>query len=104
MSSWQPRPDAFKSPVCIIGAGVLGRRLATMWASRGGEVHIVDKIQSVREDALKYFEETEKPSQVGLLQRKPIFDFLTHCLRLLMCCSRVLLRARSKLMTISKKL
>lgn len=64
MSSWQPRTNAYNDPVCIIGAGVLGRRLATMWASRGGTVHIVDTIQSVREDALRYFEETEKPVQV----------------------------------------
>lgn len=63
-STWQPRPNAYNDPVCIIGAGVLGRRLATMWASRGGTVHIVDTIEAVREAALRYFEETDKPVQV----------------------------------------
>jgi 3-hydroxyacyl-CoA dehydrogenase len=66
MSEWKPRPNAYDSPVCIIGAGVLGRRLATMWASRGGVVHIVDQIASVREDAVKYFNETDRPVQVNL--------------------------------------
>lgn len=35
-----------------------------MWASRGGTVHIVDTIEAVREAALQYFDETDKPVQV----------------------------------------
>lgn len=58
MSSWQPIPQHLDRPVAIIGGGVLGRRLAVMWASRGGTVNLCDSIPAVREQARQYFDET----------------------------------------------
>lgn len=55
---WQPRKDFEKHPVAIVGGGVLGRRLAVMYASRGGTVHLCDTLPQVREDAAQYFRET----------------------------------------------
>lgn len=57
-TSWKPREKYAESPVAIIGGGVLGRRLAIMWASRGGPVSLCEPIAAVREQAAQYFDET----------------------------------------------
>jgi len=41
-------------PITIIGAGTLGRRIALMMATRGGEVRIYDLSQEVRDAAVSY--------------------------------------------------
>ena len=35
-------PSPADRPVVVVGAGTLGRRIALMWGSQGGEVRLVD--------------------------------------------------------------
>ncbi|MFJ6251714.1 MULTISPECIES: 3-hydroxyacyl-CoA dehydrogenase family protein [unclassified Streptomyces] len=44
-------------PVTVIGAGTLGRRIALMFATRGGEVRIFDPNRAVAEQAVAYVAE-----------------------------------------------
>ncbi len=44
-------------PVTVIGAGTLGRRIALMFATRGGEVRIFDPNRAVAEEAVAYVAE-----------------------------------------------
>src|ERR1700750_2235408 len=44
-------------PIAVIGAGTLGRRIALMMSTQGGEVRIFDKMQKSREDGVKFVEE-----------------------------------------------
>lgn len=41
-------------PVSIMGAGTMGRRIAMMWANRGGEVRIYDPDAGQRADAMAF--------------------------------------------------
>ena len=50
--------DIDKRPIAVIGAGTLGRRIALMMASQGGEVRLYDKFQHSREESVKFVEET----------------------------------------------
>jgi 3-hydroxybutyryl-CoA dehydrogenase len=45
-------------PVAVIGCGTLGRRIALMASTRGGEVRIFDQHQRPLDEGLKYIEET----------------------------------------------
>ncbi|KAL4876740.1 hypothetical protein BJY04DRAFT_222749 [Aspergillus karnatakaensis] len=59
--------------VVIIGAGTQGRRLAYMWSSRGGVVHLVDLDTSQLADAVEYVQQlrdasTMTPQQWGDVQ------------------------------------
>jgi 3-hydroxybutyryl-CoA dehydrogenase len=45
-------------PITVIGCGTLGRRIALMASTRGGEVRIFDKDHRSLEDGLKYVTET----------------------------------------------
>ncbi len=47
-------PDPAGRPVAVIGAGTLGRRIALMLATCGGEVRISDPDAAAREAALEY--------------------------------------------------
>lgn len=51
-----PPADVDQRPVAVIGAGTLGRRIALMFATRGGEVRIYDKSASSGEAAREYVE------------------------------------------------
>jgi len=53
MSSWKP-PSNINRSVCILGAGVLGRRIGACWASAGYKVHIRDPDPAQRAGALEY--------------------------------------------------
>lgn len=55
--SWVPIENFSTAPVAIIGAGVLGRRLCVMWASRGNTVRLCDLAPDVCEAARQYFVE-----------------------------------------------
>jgi 3-hydroxybutyryl-CoA dehydrogenase len=44
-------------PVTIVGAGTLGRRMALMFATQGGQVRIFDKAAGAREAAVTYIEQ-----------------------------------------------
>ncbi|MFG2651274.1 3-hydroxyacyl-CoA dehydrogenase family protein [Streptomyces sp. NPDC048436] len=48
--------DIQNRPVAVIGAGTLGRRIALMFATRGGLVRIYDKSRQADEAALAYVE------------------------------------------------
>ncbi|MBE1574334.1 3-hydroxyacyl-CoA dehydrogenase family protein [Amycolatopsis roodepoortensis] len=50
--------DYASRPVTVIGAGTLGRRIALMFATRGGEVRIYDLSSEQRDAAVRYVEET----------------------------------------------
>ncbi|WP_232069237.1 3-hydroxyacyl-CoA dehydrogenase family protein [Mycobacterium saskatchewanense] len=53
-----PVPRNFSSrPVAVIGAGTLGRRIALMFATRGGAVHIYDMSAPQRAAAVEYVAE-----------------------------------------------
>lgn len=49
--------DIENRPVGVIGAGTLGRRIALMFATRGGEVRIHDPSKRAAQDALAFVEE-----------------------------------------------
>ncbi|PMD48993.1 NAD(P)-binding protein [Hyaloscypha variabilis F] len=51
---WTPPTDASSRPVTIIGAGVLGRRLATLWSSTGRPVNLYDTSISALESSTTY--------------------------------------------------
>jgi len=53
MSRWQ-LPSIADRPVCVLGAGVLGRRIGACWASAGYKVHIRDPDASQTTGALEY--------------------------------------------------
>ncbi len=50
-------PDPTGRPVTVVGAGTLGRRIALMWGSRGGEVRLVDPDAAQRDAAVAYVRE-----------------------------------------------
>lgn len=50
-------PDPADRPVTVVGAGTLGRRIALMWGSRGGEVRLVDPDDAQRSAAVAYVEQ-----------------------------------------------
>ncbi|KAL4790309.1 NAD(P)-binding protein [Aspergillus venezuelensis] len=56
-SMWQPPKDYSSRPVAILGGGVLGRRLACIWASAGYKVRVCDPSPQQREDCLAYVNE-----------------------------------------------
>ena len=47
-------PTVGDRPICVLGAGVLGRRIAACWASTGYKVHIRDISQQQLDQALEY--------------------------------------------------
>ncbi|REE96430.1 3-hydroxyacyl-CoA dehydrogenase family protein [Thermomonospora umbrina] len=54
-----PVPSDYASrPVAVIGAGTLGRRIALMFATRGGVVRVVDPSAEQREAAVTFAERT----------------------------------------------
>ncbi len=48
------RADIGGRPVAVIGAGTLGRRIALMFATRGGEVRLTDPSAEQREDGARF--------------------------------------------------
>ena len=50
-------PDPTDRPVVVVGAGTLGRRIALMWGSAGGEVRLVDPDAAQRDAAVAYVRE-----------------------------------------------
>ncbi|RHZ63621.1 putative 3-hydroxyacyl-CoA dehydrogenase [Aspergillus thermomutatus] len=52
--TWQPPKNYRQRPVAILGAGVLGRRLACVWASAGYDVQVRDPSPQQRADCLAY--------------------------------------------------
>ena len=54
-------PDPAGRPVTVVGAGTLGRRIALMWGSRGGEVRLVDPDAGQRDAAVAWVREHGGP-------------------------------------------
>ncbi|KAL2828384.1 hypothetical protein BDW59DRAFT_170906 [Aspergillus cavernicola] len=52
--NWQPPTDYRQRPVAILGAGVLGRRVACIWASAGYNVQVRDPSPEQRADCITY--------------------------------------------------
>ena len=50
-------PDPAGRPVTVVGAGTLGRRIALVWGSLGGEVRLVDPDAGQRDGAVAYVRE-----------------------------------------------
>ena len=50
--------DIDARPVAVVGAGTLGRRIALMFSTRGGEVRIFDQSADQREAAAQYVDDT----------------------------------------------
>jgi 3-hydroxybutyryl-CoA dehydrogenase len=48
--------DVVQRPMAVIGAGTLGRRIALMLATRGGEVRVYDTAADQREAAVRFVE------------------------------------------------
>ncbi|KAL6876248.1 hypothetical protein HDV57DRAFT_502024 [Trichoderma longibrachiatum] len=57
VTAWQPPLNYRTRPVAVLGAGVLGRRIACVWASTGYTVKIRDPSKQQREDGIAYVEE-----------------------------------------------
>ncbi|KAE8445880.1 hypothetical protein EG329_012804 [Mollisiaceae sp. DMI_Dod_QoI] len=57
-ATWVPPKDVENRPVTIIGAGVLGRRLAVVWASTGRPVNLYDNDISAFDSATPYIADT----------------------------------------------
>ncbi|MEU9358527.1 3-hydroxyacyl-CoA dehydrogenase NAD-binding domain-containing protein [Streptomyces sp. NPDC048301] len=49
--------DPMSRPVTVIGAGTLGRRIALMFATRGGSVRVYDPVQEAGQAACAYVEQ-----------------------------------------------
>ncbi|MEU8588775.1 3-hydroxyacyl-CoA dehydrogenase family protein [Streptomyces sp. NPDC048664] len=58
--------DIENRPVGVIGAGTLGRRIALMFATRGGEVRVHDPSSRAREDARDFVEENLTQVAAGI--------------------------------------
>lgn len=54
---WSQPNDYASRPVVVLGAGVLGRRIAACWVSAGWHVIIRDPSEKSRIDAVKYIKE-----------------------------------------------
>ncbi|CAG8113827.1 unnamed protein product [Penicillium salamii] len=72
-SPWHEPSDYKSRPIAVIGAGVLGRRIATCWACAGYNVHVWDPNSRQCSEAIDYFHEnltiyqqyaSTKPGQV----------------------------------------
>lgn len=70
---WQP-PVIGSRPVAVLGAGVLGRRIACTFVAGGYNVHIRDPSAEARTAAIQYIDENKQqyaqnlPSSVGVVQ------------------------------------
>jgi 3-hydroxybutyryl-CoA dehydrogenase len=51
-------PDIQSRPIAVIGSGTLGRRIALMMSTQGGEVRLYDKAQHSLEEGVRFVEET----------------------------------------------
>src|SRR6516225_5253578 len=54
-----PTPTDIQSrPIAVIGSGTLGRRIALMMSTQGGEVRLYDQAQHSLEEGVRFVEET----------------------------------------------
>ncbi|KAK6375878.1 hypothetical protein LTS17_007700 [Exophiala oligosperma] len=55
--TWQPPTNWESRPVCVLGGGVLGRRIAACFVAAGHHVRIRDPTEKSRCDAVKYIKD-----------------------------------------------
>ncbi|KAF9766390.1 hypothetical protein IL306_001219 [Fusarium sp. DS 682] len=55
--SWTPPINFINRPVVVLGAGVLGRRIACTWISAGYDVNVRDPSEEQRSQCLQYVEQ-----------------------------------------------
>lgn len=56
-TQWKEPGDYRQRPVCVLGGGVLGRRIAACFVAAGYHVRIRDPSEKSRQDALAYIKE-----------------------------------------------
>jgi len=56
-AQWSPPKDYENRPICVLGGGVLGRRIAACFVAAGHQVRIRDPSQKSRDDAAAYIKE-----------------------------------------------
>jgi 3-hydroxyacyl-CoA dehydrogenase len=56
-SQWSPPANYEKRPICVLGGGVLGRRIAACFVAAGWQVRIRDPSAKSRDEAVKYINE-----------------------------------------------
>lgn len=56
-SQWSPPTNYENRPICVLGGGVLGRRIAACFVAAGWQVHIRDPSAKSRDDAVHYITE-----------------------------------------------
>lgn len=64
------RPDTTSRPIAVIGAGVMGRRIAMMWMAAGSNVILCEKQTSSHDPALEYID-TNLGKQAAKMGTKP---------------------------------
>ncbi|KAL6879315.1 hypothetical protein J3F83DRAFT_768563 [Trichoderma novae-zelandiae] len=57
VNAWEPPLNYRNRPVAVLGAGILGRRIACVWASTGYNVKIRDPSRQQRDDGIAFVEE-----------------------------------------------
>ncbi|KAF9895116.1 hypothetical protein FE257_000018 [Aspergillus nanangensis] len=76
-TDWKPPKDYRDRPVAVLGAGVLGRRIACIWISAGYNVRVRDPSPQQRSDCSAYVEQNavlyasktgKKPGQLTVLE------------------------------------
>ena len=68
-SQWSPPTNYESRPICVLGGGVLGRRIAACFVAAGWQVRIRDPSAKSRDDAVKYI--TENLSSFSALIATP---------------------------------
>lgn len=69
-SQWSPPANYESRPICVLGGGVLGRRIAACFVAAGWQVRIRDPSAKSRDDAVKYIDEN-LPSFSALIPNRP---------------------------------
>ncbi|MEU6578642.1 3-hydroxyacyl-CoA dehydrogenase family protein [Streptomyces sp. NPDC046805] len=64
--AFTPPTDPATRPIAILGAGTLGRRMALMFATRGGQVRIYDPAAQAGQDACAYVEQNVAEVAAGV--------------------------------------
>ncbi|MCJ1324751.1 hypothetical protein MMC10_001413 [Thelotrema lepadinum] len=68
--TWSTPKDLASQHVAVIGAGTLGRRVALVWASKGGSVKIVDTKEEATKETLKWVQD-QLPEQAKAVKGTP---------------------------------
>ena len=69
-NSWKIPTDWQKRPVCVLGGGVLGRRIAACFVAAGHHVRIRDPSEDARKGAVQYLKDN-LGSFIALTSHKP---------------------------------